>query len=283
MNVPQPLLFSGLPLTVREGWMLKNGLRAILGPLLLLFISYIVYFLRYPIWNIRLLEPIFALLILSYFVVFVAALLLLRKDMGTSLHEFFRFRGLRWVAIGVGFAVLFQVLWIVFSLGLGGTVQVSFAGLSVYTGYGVYFFAAAFGLYCVFAVFGAFVEEVAYRGYVQTRISQAFGVLAGVLVSALFFSLQHIHIFQFSWLENFFQEQFIYVLLFGVFAAYFFLKRKQDIWAVFSFHGLMNIFNIALPIESSTPYYYTDWLRTILCFSLLILILKLLTYNRRSK
>ncbi len=249
---------------------MKNNFRALLGALLLLMISFSVYALRYPIWSLNFVEPIFVVLILSYLTVFVVALLLLKKDMDKSLKNFFRFRGFRWILAGIAFAVLFQAVWITFSLGLGGTVNVSFDDLRGYAGYAFYSLPLAFALYCTFAVFGAFTEEVAYRGYVQSKVSLNYGVTAGITVSALFFALQHLHIFQLNWIVTFFQGQFIYVLFFGLFAGYFFFKSKHDIWAVVVFHGLMNFFNIALPIQTSTPFIFTDWLRTILSFTVLI-------------
>ena len=66
------------------------------------------------------------------------------------------------------------------------------------------------------SVFGGFAEEVAYRGYVQTRVSKRYGVLIGIVVSTLFFSLQHIHVFQTGWILQFAQGQLLHVVLFGV-------------------------------------------------------------------
>lgn len=258
-------------LTSERGW------RVFLGSFLLVIVSYVVYFVRYPMWSFSTIEPIFALLITSYLVVLVVALVLIKKDGKKSISDLFRLHSLRLVLVGLGFAVLFQVVWFGVSLGLGGKLEFfSFPSLSGFEVYAYYSLPIAFALYLTFAIFGAFAEEVAYRGYVQTRISSKYGYAIGIFVSTIFFSLQHIHIFQLNWLTNFFEGQFIYVVFFGVFVGYLFIKSKGDIWAVFAFHALMNAFNISLPIQVTTGFIYTDWLRTIISFMLLILILRFL-------
>lgn len=254
---------------------MRESFKAIFGSLVLLIISYFVYALRYPIWNSRFVEPVFGVLILSSLVVLSTALLLLKKDMGKPIRAFFRLRRPFWIILGITFAFLFQALWIGLSLSFGGIVSISLDYLRAYEGYAFYNFAGAFALYFTFAVFGAFAEEVAYRGYVLPRILMKYGVAASILVSTLLFTLQHIHIFQHNWIIAFFEGQFIYVVFFGVFVAYFFLKSNCNIWAVIAFHCSMNAFNVALPIQAATPSVWTDWLRTILCFLVLIAMLRL--------
>ncbi len=228
-------------------------------------------------WSFSPIEPIFALLIVSYLVVLIVALVLIKNDMKKSLSNFFRLRSLRLVLVGLGFAVLFQVVWFGVSLGLGGKLEFfSFPSLSGFEIYAYYSLPIAFALYLTFAVFGAFAEEVAYRGYVQTRISSKYGYAIGIFVSTIFFSLQHIHIFQLNWITSFFEGQFIYVIFFGIFVGYLFIKSKGDIWTVVAFHALMNAFNVSLPIQVTTGFIYTDWLRTIISFMVLILILRFL-------
>ena len=233
----------------------ESGWRVFLGSFLLLIITYAVYFVRYPMWSFSTIEPIFALLIVSYLVVLVVALVLIKKDMKKPLSDLFRFHSLRLIIVGLGFAVLFQVIWFSVSLGLGGTLEFfSFPSLSGFEVYAYYSLPIAFALYLTFAIFGAFAEEVTYRGYVQTRISSKYGSVIGIFVSTILFSLQHIHIFQLNWITTFF----------------------EDIWTVFAFHGSMNAFNVSLPIQVTTGFIYTDWLRTIISFTLLILILRFL-------
>jgi len=264
----------------------QRGWRVFLGSFLLLIVSYVVYFVRYPMWSFSSIETIFALLILSYLAVLVAALVLIKKDLKKSLSEFFRFHSLRLALVGLGFAVLFQVVWFGVSLGLGGRLEFfSFPNLSGFEIYAYYSLPIAFALYLTFSIFGAFAEEVAYRGYVQTQFSSKYGVAVGIFVSTLFFSLQHIHIFQLNWITSFFQGQFIYVIFFGIFAGYLFIKSKGDVWTVFAFHALMNTFNVSLPIRVTTGFIYTDWLRTIISFVLLFLFLRFLPFrsNHASK
>ncbi|MDI9576943.1 MAG: type II CAAX endopeptidase family protein [Thermoproteota archaeon] len=261
----------------------KNGWKVFLGPLLLLVISYIVYFVRYPMWGSSTIEPVFAGLILSYFAVLVLALVLIKKDMKANLSDIFKFKGAQAVFLGLLLAVLFQALWFGISLSLGGRLEFSsFPSLRGFENYAYYALPIAFALYLLFSIFGAFAEEVAYRGYAQSRIASRYGYAIGVFVSALLFSLQHIHIFQANWIERFFQGQFIYVLLFGIFVGYFFMKSKENLWAVFAFHALMNTFNITLPVQVTTPFLYTELLRTILCFMALIIVLRILPFTKNA-
>jgi membrane protease YdiL (CAAX protease family) len=261
----------------------QTGWRVFLGSFLLLVISYSIYFIRYPVWSWTL-EPIFAVLILSYFVVLVTALILLKKDLKKSLSSFFSFHSSRLVLVGLALAVLFQAVWYGITLGLGARLEFfSFPILRGYELYTYYSLPLAFALYLIFATFGAFAEEVTYRGYVQTRISSRYGIVVGIFVSAIFFSLQHIHIFQLPWIENFFQGQFINVMFGGVVGGYFFYKTRGDIWSIFAFHALGNIFNISLPIQITYTFPYAYWVSTITSYIVLFLVLRFLPlWNNRS-
>jgi membrane protease YdiL (CAAX protease family) len=259
----------------------QSGWRVFLGSFLLLILSYVIYFVRYPIWSWTV-EPIFVALILSYFAVLVAALGLLKKDMKKQLPGVLGFHGLRFVLVGLALAVLFQALWYGITLGLGARLDFSsFPSLRGYELYTYYSLAIAFALYIIFATFGAFAEEVAYRGYVQTRISSRYGIVAGILVSATFFTLQHIHIFQLKWIESFFQGQFPNVMIGGIFIGYFFLVSEGDIWSVFAFHALGNIFSVSLPIQITYTFPYAGWLSTILAYVVLFLILRFLPLRNK--
>jgi membrane protease YdiL (CAAX protease family) len=260
----------------------QDGWRVFLGSFFLLALSYVIYFVRYPIWSWTV-EPIFLVLILSYSMVLVVALVLLKKDMKKRLLNVFSFHGSRLVLLGLGLAVLFQALWYGLALALGTKLEFSsFPSLKGYEAYTYYSLPLAFTLYAIFAVFGAFSEEVAYRGYVQTRISSRYGMIAGIFVSTVFFSLQHIHIFQLEWIESFFQGQFVNVTIFGVFAGYFFFKTKGDVWSIFAFHALGNIFSISLPIQITYTLQYAGWLSTISAYIVLFLILRLMPFTNSA-
>jgi membrane protease YdiL (CAAX protease family) len=254
----------------------ERGWRVFLGSFFLLTISYAIYFARYPIWSWSL-EPIFAVLTLSYFIVLIVALALLKKDLKKPLSNIFRFHGLRLILIGLGLALLFQALWYGITIAMGARFEFfSFPILRGYELYTYYSLPLAFTLYAVFSTFGAFAEEVAYRGYVQTRISSNYGVTLGILVSAIFFSLQHIHIFQLPWIESFFQGQFINVIFGGIVTGYFFFKSKGDIWSVFAFHAVGNLFSISLPIQITYAFPYTYWLSTVTSYIILFFVLHFL-------
>jgi len=189
----------------------QSGWRIFVGPLLLLVVSFLIYLLRYPLWfSLKFVEPIFVMLIFSYFAVLILALFLLKKDSKKSLSTVFKASSRSMVLVGIIFALLYLGLWYSISFVIGSRFGfTSFPSLRGYENYAVYSLPLGFMLYLVFVVFGSFAEEVAYRGYVQSRISSRYGFLVGIFVSTLFFSLQHIHIFQLNWIERFFQTQFV--------------------------------------------------------------------------
>jgi membrane protease YdiL (CAAX protease family) len=253
----------------------EKGLRVFLGPLILLVMSYLIYFARYPMWqSFVTVEVISALSMLSYFIVLLIALFLLKKDSKKTLLSVFENKGRRYILIGLTFSLLYLGLFYLISFLLGSTFELtSFPSLRGFEGYAVYSLTSAFILYLTFSVFGAFAEEVAYRGYVQTRISGRYGYVIGIIVSGLFFSLQHIHIFQVSWLVQFFQTQFFHVFLFGIFAGYLFFKSKQNIWSVFAMHALGNAFSVSAPLVVTHAFPFTFYIAEIVSFTLMMLIL----------
>jgi len=221
-------------------------------------------------------EQVFVMLIASYSVVLILALLLLRRDSKKSLSSVFKAVNRRMVLVGLIFAMLYLGLWCMISFVIGSRFEfTAFPSLRGYENYAVYSLPLAFTLYLAFAVFGAFAEEVAYRGYIQTRISSKYGYSVGIFVATLFFSLQHIHIYELSWIERFFQTQFIFVFCFGIFIGYLFFKTKENIWSVFSFHALLNIFSVSVPLVVSTTFPFANQLTEIASFTVMILLLRL--------
>jgi len=254
----------------------ESGWRVSLGAILLLVVSYLIYLLRYPLWWLfTYVEQVFVMLIVSYSVVLILALFLLKKDSKKLPLNVFKMTSRPMVLVGVIFALLYLGLWYLTSFVIGSRFEfASFPSLRGYENYAVYFLPLAFLLHLAFPVFGAFAEEVAYRGYVQTRISSRYGYVVGILVATLFFSLQHIHIFQLSWIEKFFQTQFVHVLFFGIFIGYLFFKSKENIWSVFAFHAFLNIFSVSVPIVVTTAFPLANQFATIASFALIIAILK---------
>jgi len=222
------------------------------------------------------------MLILSYFVVLLFSIFFLKKEAKKSLSEVLKVRNYKLILVGMVFAFLFQAIWFLASLGIGGHLEFfSFPSLRGYESYAIWSsILLAFALYVAFAVFGAFVEEVTFRGYVQSRIASRYNHILGVFIASLLFSLEHIHIFQLNWIEKFFQTQFIYVLCFGIFVGYLFFKSKEDVWSVFAFHALMNLFNISLPIKVTFTFPIATQLVTVMSFILMILILRLLPIKK---
>lgn len=257
---------------------IKKGWRVFLGSFVLLIVSYIIYFVRYPMWQSFVsLETIFASMILSYFIILAVALFLLKKDSKKTLSSVFKNKGTFMIFMGFAFGLLYLGLWYSVSLLLGSRIGFSsFPSLTGYEGYAFFSLASAFALYLTFSIFGAFAEEVAYRGYVQTRITSSYGYVVGIIVSTLFFSFQHIQFFQPSWLIQFFQMQFIHVMLFGIFAGYLFFKSNENLWSVFSFHVLINIFSVSIPIIVTPTFWFTYYIAEIVSFTTMILLLRYL-------
>jgi len=253
----------------------EKGWRVFLGSFLLLILSYLIYFFRYPMWNFFTnIEPIFVFSFISYFIIFVAALLLLKKDSVMSLSKIFQNKGTLMILMGLIFAVIYLALWYLISFVLGSEIEFSsFPNLTGFESYSVFSLPLAFCLYLLFSVFGAFSEEVAYRGYVQTRISKKYGTIIGIVVSTLFFSLQHIHVFQINWISQFLQNQLLHVVLFGIFTGYLFYKSKENIWSVVAFHILLNAFSVTVPIIVTHSFEFTFYVAEIISFTVMILLL----------
>jgi len=263
----------------------EKGFRVFLGSLILLAVSLLIYYIRYPMWEFfSFIEPIFALEFLSYFIVFIVALLLLKKDSRKPLSSVLKNKGSFMVLIGLLFALLYLGLWYLISFGLGSRIEfASFPSFRGFENYAVYSIPLAFGLYLAFAVFGAFAEEVAYRGYVQTRISSKYGPVLGIFIATLFFSFQHIHVFQVSWIIQFFQTQFFHVFLFSIFSGYLFLKSKENIWSVFAMHGFTNAFSVTAPIVVTPSFQFTYYVAEIASFTVMILLLRYLPLKNKKQ
>ena len=262
---------------------LEKAWKVLLGSVLLLLLSYLIYFIRYPMWQLfSTLEPILAFMLLSYFIIFTVALLLLRKDSKKKLSDVFKNNSNLMILISFLFGLLYPGLYYLVSFGLGSSFEFgSFPNLRGFEDYTFYSVGSVFVLYLLCSVFGGFAEEVAYRGYVQTRVSKRYGVLAGIVVSTLFFSLQHVHVFQVGWILQFVQGQLLHVVLFGVFVGYLFYKSGENIWSVVSFHVLLNAFAVSVPIIVSDAYPFTFYVAETISFTAMILLLKYLPLKNK--
>ena len=254
-------------------------MREVLCPFLLLVLVYLVWFMRNPMWGLfEFVEPLFLMLILSHLVVLVLSLFFLKKDAGRSLSEVFRVGSYGVISVAVVFAAIFQAVWFTMILTIGGSMDfLAFPSLRGYEGYAVSSLSLAFVFYVVFAVFGAFVEEVAFRGYVQSRVASKHGQVTAVFIASLLFSLQHIHVFRLSWIIEFLETQFLYVVCFGVFVGYLFFKSKEAIWSAFAFHAVVNVFNVSLPIKVTYAFPFAAHFVTIASFAFMILLLRLVS------
>ena len=261
----------------------EKAWRVLLGSVLLLLLSYLIYFIRYPMWQFfSTLEPIFAIMFLSYFIIFTVALLLLRKDSKKNLSDVFKNNSNLMILSGLLFGLLYLGLYYLISFGLGSSFELgSFPNLRGFEDYTFFSVGSVFVLYLLFSVFGGFAEEVAYRGYVQTRVAGRYGVVVGIVISTLFFSLEHIHLFQAYWILQFVQGQLLHVVLFGVFVGYLFYRSGENIWSVVSFHVLLNAFAVSVPIIVSDAYPFTFYVAEIMSLTVMILLLKYLSLKNK--
>lgn len=260
----------------------EKAWRVFLGSFVLLIVSYLIYFIRYPMWQFFTdLEPIFALMFLSYFIIFIVALVLLRKDSKKSLSEVFSNNGYFMILIGLLFGLLYLGLFYLISFGLGSSFEFgSFPNLRGYEGYS-YSVGLVFVLYLLFSVFGAFAEEVAYRGYVQARVYSKYGLIAGIIVSTVFFSLQHIHVFQLDWISQFVENQLLHVVLFGIFTGYLFHRSKANLWSVVAFHVFLNTYAVCVPVIVIHNFGFTFYVAEFVSFIVMILLLKYLPLKNK--
>jgi uncharacterized membrane protein len=90
----------------------ERGSRVFLGSFILLLVSYIIYFVRYPMWQSSVsVEVISVLSMLSYFIVLLIALFLLKKDSGKSLSSVFKNKGNLFILIGLAFGLIYLGLF----------------------------------------------------------------------------------------------------------------------------------------------------------------------------
>lgn len=256
---------------------LSERTKSILYPFVLLFFVLVTWYVRSQVWyGLNSVETVFALLVTSYVVVLFIAVAFLKKDSHQSLKVILRSGKNVLFIYGVALSVLFQVLLVAFGLATGGTVEVTeWLSLKGYESYAVYSLPLAFTLYLAFAAIGAFVEEAAYRGYVQSRITKEYSALLGIVFASVIFSLQHIHVFDARWISHFVESQLLYVFLFGLFTGYFFYRTKMSLKGVIAFHVAMNIFNVALPVQFSYLSPLAFPVTILLSFAVLFLTLKL--------
>jgi len=185
------------------------------------------------------------------------------------------------IFIGIIFGLIYLGLWYSIGFLLGSKFEfTSSTILRDYETYTFYSLPFAFVLYLGFSVFGAFAEEAAYRGYVQTRISSKYGTVLGIFIATLFFSFQHIHVFQVSWIIQFFQTQFFHVFLFSIFSGYLFLKSKENIWSVFAMHGFTNAFSVTVPILVTPTFEFAYYIAETASFITIILLLHFLPLKK---
>lgn len=228
-------------------------------------------------------EIISLLLILSYFIVLLVALFLLKKDSKKVLSNVFKNKGTRFILAGLAFGLLYLGVFYFTSFLLGSQFEFTpFPSLRGVESYAVRSIPSAFIFYLIFSVFGAF-SEVAYRGYVQTRISGRYGYVMGIIVSSLFFSLQHIHVFETNWPVQFFQIQFFHVFLIGIFSGYLFFKSGENIWSVFSMHAGTNVFSVSVPIIVTHNFTFTFYVAETVSFIVMFLFLWYSLLNKKAE
>lgn len=95
----------------------------------------------------------------------------------------------------------------------------------------------SFGMFLLF-IFGYMIqgmsEEVLCRGYFMVSVSRRYPIIMGILANSLLFASLHLFNSGISILA------FLNLVLFGVFASVYFLKRG-NIWGIAAFHSVWNL------------------------------------------
>jgi hypothetical protein len=64
----------------------------------------------------------------------------------------------------------------------------------------------------------------------------------------------------------------LYIICGGIFIGYLYFKSKENIWSVFSFHALGDIFNISVPIVVTASSFVASQLVNVLSYVIIILL-----------
>ncbi|MGD8544556.1 MAG: CPBP family intramembrane metalloprotease [Candidatus Bathyarchaeota archaeon] len=191
----------------------------------------------------------------------------------------FRVRSFGFTLVALVFSIIFHAVWITFNFNLGGVLVQSSGGLEGYEVYPTFSFPLVLILYFLFLLLGAYVGEVAFRGYIQSRVDYGGRKVVGVIVASLLFSVQSINLFQPDQILFFLQTEFIYLMCFSIFVGYFFIKTRGDIWGVSAFHALTRIIDASLPVKITYVFPFFRQIVTITSFVFLILILRLVPFT----
>ena len=137
----------------------------------------------------------------------------------------------------------------------------------------------------------AFFEELAYRGYLMTRIEELVGRNIAILTSSMIFSLMH-----FSWWTRVYDSYLILFFFFNIFLGgvvlgYGYYASGRKLWVPISFHFAWNVIAYILfpqfPLEPVTNpgLFQIEWgLTTILGFLFgLSILFMLLNKNIKEK
>jgi hypothetical protein len=92
----------------------------------------------------------------------------------------------------------------------------------------------------------------------------------------VFFSLQHIHVFQLGWISQFVENQLLHVVLFGIFTGYLFHRSKANLWSVVAFHVFLNAYAVCVRVVVTHSFGFTFYVAELVSFIVMILLLKYL-------
>ncbi|MEW6222123.1 MAG: type II CAAX endopeptidase family protein [Candidatus Hadarchaeota archaeon] len=209
-------------------------------------------------------DALTAVTIILYVVIFATLLIFLRQD-GERVDSLgFRVAGSGKVLLFSAFlGIFFQILWMIIASAATGAV--------------FDFSATPAGTFLVSvlvnAVLVAFVEECAFRGYIQRKFTGAYGPLQAIVVTAILFMLPHIQVYSYMKLtdpaiqlaQGITAAQAADVILIqaaqtitvitglGIFTGYMYHESGQSIFPPVLLHMMFNIGGLLVLSYSNIP------------------------------
>ncbi len=172
------------------------------------------------------LSPLFYIILLAFSGFMILAAILFCKlfeKRGPATIGFVKKDYIKEYALGALIGLVMISLPVLFCVAVGN-VKLSFSNTSDF--FTIVFFFFAFMLQ-------GMGEEALFRGYLMTSLSRRGNIWLAIILNSLIFSLFHIANSSFNIIA------FINIMLFGIFASVFMLKRGS-IWAVGAIHSVWN-------------------------------------------
>jgi membrane protease YdiL (CAAX protease family) len=191
-------------------------------------------------------------------------------DLGLKKTKFWKIS----ILIGIAFAVIYNIYWIVMGTPIFSVASVRFASHGIFS----------FPYNLLFALTVSVVEEITFRGYILRNFSNSYSNRKAIIYSSILFGLYHFSLTSAltSTMPAF--ETVSYWLLFvlaavliGVFLGYFYIYTDKSTVGSITYHSSTIFIESLIPFTLATSQITGHLLTTtvyILLIPLLILLLK---------